>query len=62
MGAYPEYHYEVHTASATHWAHLTNEPWVLWLDTPRGILDFDMFIYLPSQNYATWAVQYGSDN
>jgi hypothetical protein len=62
IGAYPEYIYEVSTPSVTQWTFFPNEPWALWVSTPTEILDFDMFIYLPSQNYHAWGQWFGSGN
>ena len=47
MNAYPTYQYEVNT-SKTDWE---GNPWVLYINTPNGMINFDRFIYLPNQNY-----------
>jgi hypothetical protein len=62
IGAYPEYIYEASTPSVAQRSLFPNEPWALWVSTPTGILDFDMFIYLPSQNYHAWGQWFGSGN
>lgn len=30
-------------------------PWALTANVPRALLNWDLFIYLPDQNYADWA-------
>ena len=45
MGAYPEYRYKVPTNS-----HEGN-PWVLYVFTPSGGINFDQFMYFPLTNY-----------
>ena len=47
IGAYPEYRYESVTDSKM-W---DENPWVLYVDKPLGILNWDMFLYFPKQNY-----------
>jgi hypothetical protein len=47
MGAYPSYKYEqVREHDQRH-----GNPWVLYLEAPLGILNFDSFLYYPNQNY-----------
>ncbi len=46
MGSYPDYRYGVNKPRRYH-----GNPWVLYVSTSSGILDFDMFIYYPDQNY-----------
>ena len=47
MGAYPKYEY-VAGEEAKKW---DDNPWVLYVRTPLGGLNWDMFIYFPKQNY-----------
>lgn len=47
MGAYPEYVYDV-AKSKNEWY---GNPWVLYVETPLGVLNWDMFLYFPKQNY-----------
>jgi hypothetical protein len=47
MGAYPKYEYEV-GGEAREW---DNNPWVLYVNTSSGGLNWDMFMYFPRQNY-----------
>lgn len=47
IGAYPEYKYET-TTDPKKW---DDNPWVLYVDTPLGVLNWDMFLYFPKQNY-----------
>ena len=48
MGAYPNYKYIVGEESRKRW---DNNPWVLYIDTPSGGINWDMFMYFPNQNY-----------
>ena len=48
MGAYPNYKYIVGEESRKCW---DNNPWVLYIDTSSGGLNWDMFMYFPNQNY-----------
>ena len=45
MGAYPNYEYR----SGTNTWH--ENPYVLYVNTPRGGINWDMFLYFPKQNY-----------
>jgi hypothetical protein len=45
--AYPVYQY----ASGDEAKKWNDNPWVLYVDTPRGFLNWDMFVYFPKQNY-----------
>jgi hypothetical protein len=47
MGAYPTYQY-VAGDEARKW---NDNPWVLFVETSRGLLNWDMFIYFPMQKY-----------
>lgn len=47
MAAYPDYEY-ISGEEAEGW---DNNPWVLYVKTPSGGINWDMFIYLPKQNY-----------
>lgn len=47
MPAYPYYVY-ISGKKAEKW---NGNPWVLYIFTPRGFANFDMFIYFPLQNY-----------
>lgn len=47
IGAYPEYRYELVT-DLKKW---DENPWILYVDTPIGMLNWDMFLYFPKQNY-----------
>jgi hypothetical protein len=47
IGAYPTYTL-VSGDDAKGW---NENPWALYVETPLGFLNFDMFIYLPNQNY-----------
>lgn len=47
MAAYPEYNY----AKGDDAARFEGNPWVLWVFSPYGGINFDQFIYLPLQNY-----------
>ncbi|MBD3245596.1 MAG: hypothetical protein GF333_01115 [Candidatus Omnitrophica bacterium] len=51
MGAYPEYRYE-RADSSRQWH---GNPWVLYVETPLGILNWDIFLYYPEQNYPEYA-------
>jgi len=46
MSGYPNYSYSAGNTSA-----IGREPWTLWVATPSGFLDFDRFVYFPSQDY-----------
>jgi hypothetical protein len=46
MGAYPKYEYEV--GKIGEW---DDNPWVLYVNTPSGGVNWDMFMYFPKQNY-----------
>jgi len=46
MAAYPEYEYV--SGEGGSW---DENPWVLFVNTPSGGLNWDMFIYFPLQNY-----------
>ncbi|MEK6643234.1 MAG: hypothetical protein AABZ08_04940 [Planctomycetota bacterium] len=46
MGAYPTYRY-----GTDHVAKQWKNPWVLYVFTPSGGINFDEFAYLPNQNY-----------
>ena len=48
MGAYPDYEYVAGTEAESRFH---GNPWVLWVDTPSGGINWDMFIYYPRQNY-----------
>jgi hypothetical protein len=48
MGAYPEYRYV--TGYPTNY---DGNPWVLYVFTPAGGINFDQFMYFPRQNYPT---------
>jgi hypothetical protein len=52
MGAYPDYEYLAGTEAKSRFH---GNPWVLWVDTPSGGINWDMFIYYPRQNYPTYA-------
>jgi len=47
MAAYPKYEYIV-GEEAEKWE---NNPWVVYVETPSGGLNWDIFMYLPKQNY-----------
>ncbi|MBL7214050.1 MAG: hypothetical protein ISS71_00060 [Phycisphaerae bacterium] len=47
MGGYPEYRY-LSGENAMQW---TENPWVIFVETPIGILNWDLFMYFPLQNY-----------
>ena len=47
MGAYPNYEYLVVKDQTAY----EGNPWVLKVQTPGGGLNWDMFLYLPKQNY-----------
>ena len=47
MGAYPKYEYVV-PEETNDW---DGNPWVLYVDASLGILNWDMFLYFPKQNY-----------
>ena len=47
IGAYPAYSY-VSGSDARKW---NDNPWVLYVETPSGVLNWDMFLYFPRQNY-----------
>jgi hypothetical protein len=47
MRAYPTYRYE----SGEEIEKLHDNPWLLYVETPLGLLNFDEIIYLPRQNY-----------
>jgi hypothetical protein len=45
MPAYPTYEYSI---DSSNWH---GNPWALYVHTPSGLINWDMFIYLPLQNY-----------
>jgi len=45
MPAYPDYEYSI---DANRWH---GNPWALYVDTPSGGLNWDIFLYYPLQNY-----------
>lgn len=47
MAAYPKYEYLVGT-EAQKWE---NNTWILYIETPSGGLNWDMFMYFPRENY-----------
>ena len=47
MGAYPTYEYMVGVESQK----FANNPWCLLIHTSSGILNWDLFIYFPNQEY-----------
>ncbi len=47
MGAYPEYQYKL-VCDPNKW---DGNPWVLYVYTPSGGINWDMFVYFPKQNY-----------
>ena len=47
MGAYPEYEYKVGEEAQK----FAQDEWCLVVQTPLGGLNWDIFIYLPSQDY-----------
>lgn len=49
MAAYPEYKYLVGEKAEQY----EDNPWVLMVDTPKGFINFDMFIYFSKGNYPT---------
>jgi hypothetical protein len=48
MAAYPEYIYVTGTEARERF---DDNPWALYVHTPSGGINFDMFLYLPRQNY-----------
>ena len=48
MGAYPDYEY-VTGAKARENYH--GNAWAVWVDTPSGGINWDIFLYYPEQNY-----------
>lgn len=47
MGAYPKYEYVVNAVAGK----FDDNPWVLYVFTPSGGINFDQFLYFPLQNY-----------
>jgi hypothetical protein len=47
MAAYPHYEYATGEKAET----FDGNPWVLYVNTPNGLINWDMFMYLPLQNY-----------
>ena len=47
VAAYPEYQYFVGEKAASY----EGNPWVLYIFTPAGGINFDSFMYFPRQNY-----------
>lgn len=47
MAAYPDYYYMV-GERARKW---DGNPWILYVETPSGGINFDKFMYFPNQNY-----------
>jgi hypothetical protein len=45
MPSYPNYEY---STESERWK---GNPWVLYIDTPIGLINWDMFLYFPLQNY-----------
>lgn len=50
MPAYPKYHYSASTQTISE-LNFPPTPWVLYVHTPSGGINFDRFFYLPRQNY-----------
>ena len=48
MGAYPEFRYVFGTKAEEQY---DGNPWVLWVATNSGGINFDMIMYFPNQNY-----------
>lgn len=48
MGAYPHYRYHVGDEARLSYG---DNPWALTVFTPNGLINFDMLLYLPKQNY-----------
>jgi hypothetical protein len=48
IAAYPDFEYESgpNVASANY-----GNDWILWVDTPVGAINWDIFLYLPNQHY-----------
>jgi len=47
LGAYPDYSYEVASKRVLR----ADNPWMISIPAPEGLLNWDEFIYLPRQNY-----------
>ncbi|HBJ85422.1 MAG TPA: hypothetical protein DDZ88_16400 [Verrucomicrobiales bacterium] len=47
MAAYPTYRYRIGDDARR----FAQNPWVLWVSTPSGGVNFDEFMYFPLQNY-----------
>jgi len=50
MNAYPNFEYQTGTETQKLYY---NNPWVLSVFTPSGLINFDMMLYFPKQNYPT---------
>jgi hypothetical protein len=48
MAAYPAYEY---VTGDTALKHYHGNPWAVWVDTPSGGINWDIFLYYPRQNY-----------
>lgn len=49
MGSYPQYRYYVGKKDRYH-----GNPWILEVFTPSALINFDVFVYAPKQNYDSW--------
>ena len=48
MAAYPEYEYVTGDKALEHY---DGNPWAVWVDSPSGGINWDIFLYYPKQNY-----------
>jgi hypothetical protein len=48
MAAYPKYEYLTGRQTLEQY---DGNPWVVWVDTPSGGINWDIFLYYPRQNY-----------
>lgn len=51
MAAYPDYRYVSRGGDSSGTAPREQNPWMLWVNTPSGGINFDEFMYFPLQNY-----------
>lgn len=51
MAAYPEYRYAPRGGGSSGTTPPEQNPWMLWVNTPSGGINFDEFMYFPLQNY-----------
>jgi hypothetical protein len=56
IGAYPQYNYGVSDLASENNAQ--GDAWMIVIDTPSAMINFDVFIYLPNQDYVSAGREY----